>query len=129
MLDSLLKNRALWEHPVLDLWSIPHALSGTLIAYAVLYFGVDLWLGLGISIALAALWELFEKLTHISDVEHHTNGLSDVVVAQLGYGAGVWLFPVYAGTAAGTAALAAATIIFAAVSLLGWLSHHWYGKK
>lgn len=126
-MQSLLKNRALWEHPVLDLWSVPHLLSGTIVAYAVLWLGVDPWLGLGISVALAVVWEIFEKVTHLSDVEHHTNGWSDVIAAQIGYGAGWWLFaalPAHAAWIAG-----AAVLVFAALSILGWLSHHWYGKK
>ncbi|MCC7500608.1 hypothetical protein IT396_02290 [Candidatus Nomurabacteria bacterium] len=127
MLSYILKKRSWWEHPVIDLWTIPHTLSGALLAYAVIWFGINLWLGLGIGIAIAIGWEIFEKITHISDVEHHTNGASDVIVAQIGYGAGVWLFTTYTTIGFGAGIAACLLLIFGGISLLGWLSHHWYG--
>ncbi len=129
MLDFILKNRRLWERPILDAWSIPHALSGALVAYALVQLDFNLWLGLLVGIAVASLWELFEKITHLSDVEHSTNAWSDIIVAQAGYGLGVWIFTAYAGTGIATAILVIVGIIFAATCTLGWLSHHWYGDK
>jgi hypothetical protein len=129
MLSALLKNRRIWERPVLDAWSIPHFLFGAILAYAIVQLGVNLWFGLAVSIVLAALWEGFEKLTHLSDAEHSTNAKSDILVAQAGYGLGVWLFLAYHNTGIDTIILVGAIIVFIIVCILGWLSHHWYGKK
>lgn len=127
MFGHLLKDRSLWEHRYIDLWTIPHALSGVLIAYGCTWLGISPWLGFGASVAIALLWELFEIITHISDVEHHTNGIGDIIVAQVGYGVGIWLLSTYPGSTAAIVAVAAT--VFAGVSILGWVSHHWYGKK
>lgn len=127
MLDALLKKRSWWEAPLVDLWTLPHLLSGVLIAYGARLYGVDFWTGLFISFSIATLWEVFEILTRISDVEHHTNGASDIAVAQIGYLAGAWFFWKYAGTLLGTSVFIAAAALFATISALGWLSHHWYG--
>jgi hypothetical protein len=129
MLDALLKNRRLWERPILDAWSIAHTLSGVLIAHVLILMGVNFWLGLVLSIAAASLWELFEKVTHLSDIEHSTNAFSDIVVAQIGYCAGAWIFIAYAGTGIDTVVAIISGIIFAVICVLGWLSHRWYGKK
>jgi hypothetical protein len=129
MLSRILKDRSLWEAPYVDAWTIPHFLSGLFIGWMIVTLEFNIWLGLGVSIALAIGWELFEKVTHLSDVEHHTNGPSDIVVAQVGYGVGVWLLLTYGGSGIDTIVLAAAAIVFVVVSTLGWLSHHWYGTK
>ena len=129
MFKRILKDRSLWEAPVLDLWTLPHLLSGTFVAWAVVQLEFNLWLGLGVSIAIAILWELFEKVTHLSDAEHHTNGPSDIIVAQAGYGLGAWVFLAHKGSGVDTLVLLAAAAIFIIVCILGWLSHHWYGKK
>ena len=127
MLNALLRNRRLWEAPLLDLWSIPHFISGSLIAYCVFYLDISVWLGLGLSIVIAIAWELFEIATNISAVEHKINGASDLVLAQLGYGAGFWLFSAYPALALGIVSCLA--LVFVAMCALGWASHHWYGKK
>jgi hypothetical protein len=124
----ILKKRSLWERHVLDLWSIPHTLFGTLIAYACLAFGINVWRGLLLCIVLAALWELFEKITRLSDVEHRINGWSDVIVAQVGYGVGILLF-ITTDAKVDTVIASASASVFVLVCVLGWLSHHWYGKK
>ncbi len=129
MLNRILKDRSLWEAPIIDLWSIPHLLSGTLVAWVAVQLGVDLWIGLGVSIAIAVLWELFEKVTHLSDAEHKTNGPSDIVAAQIGYGLGAWVFSTYQGTSIDTIVFLGTAGVFVVVCILGWLSHHWYGKK
>ncbi len=128
MFGRILKNRRLWEAPLLDMWTIPHLLSGFFIAWAILRLTIDPWLGLGLSILIAVFWELFEKITHLSDDEHHTNGPSDVVAAQIGYGAGIWTFFAYAGTGTDTILLVLAAAVFIVICILGWLSHHWYGR-
>lgn len=128
MLHTLLKNRSLWEAPLLDLWTIPHTLSGVLIAYGALLLGIDFWTGLLISFAIATLWEVFEVITRISDAEHHTNGASDIFVAQVGYCVGIWALSTEFGTSIDTLVITIVAIIFATLCVLGWLSHHWYGK-
>lgn len=128
MLTYLLKNRSLWEAPLLDLWTIPHTLSGVLIAYAAMLWGIDFWTGLMASFILATLWEMFEVITRISDVEHHTNGASDIFVAQVGYGVGAWALPAHLGTGVDIFVIGIVALAFLTICVLGWLSHHWYGK-
>lgn len=85
MLRELLTNRVFWEQPVLDLWTIPHFLTGVLIALAVRALGANVFLGFLASAALAVLWELFENLLHVSDAEFLSNQFADILFTQIGF--------------------------------------------
>lgn len=81
--------RALWEQPFFDLWSIPHFLSGALVFFIAERLKVNVWLGYAANLIIAILWEVFEGTTGISASEYFSNHLSDVLMAQLGYGVAV----------------------------------------
>lgn len=60
----------------LDLWSIPHFLFGILTAFLPLLTGISFLTALEITIALAILWELFEKSIGIKETV--LNSLLDI---------------------------------------------------
>ena len=129
MLTYLLKNRSLfWQGKTLDLWTIPHTLSGLLIAYVFVLMEWNTLVGFFVALGLAILWEVFETKTGLSKKEPHLNGLGDVVVAQIGYIGGLYVFAKAGGTVLDAKIAAAAFLIFSAISLLGWASHRLYAK-
>ena len=80
-----MSDRRLWEGRYVDLWSIPHVISGALIAFALMRLGFGFWSGLALSAALASGWELFEQFTALSSTEYASNSLMDIVFGVLGY--------------------------------------------
>ena len=77
--------RALWEQPVLDFWSIPHLLSGVIFFFLFRSYKIHPVLGFVANVAIAVLWEVFEKTTGVSSREYFTNHLADIVLATAGY--------------------------------------------
>ena len=90
-IPSFLK-RCWWERSYVDLWTVPHALMGMLMAAAGVFWDVDVWLGLLAVLVLALFWEWIEYVTTISKVEKMTNKVSDVLAAIFGYGIGLAVF-------------------------------------
>ncbi len=77
--------RALWEQPVLDFWSLPHLLSGVIFFFLFRTFRIHPVLGFMANLAIAILWEVFEKTTGVSSREYFTNHMADIVFAVAGY--------------------------------------------
>lgn len=129
MWNYLLKNRPVfWQGKALDLWTIPHTISGLLIAYGFLQFGINPWIGFFANLSIALAWEWFEKITDLSKTEPRLNGVLDVVMAQAGYVLGFVLFEVYSGTSPEVLIVIASSAVFFIVSALGWISHHLYAE-
>lgn len=129
MLTWLLKSRWLWQAPAIDLWTIPHTLSGILIAYASVSADAHFWIGFFITLSLATFWEWFEILTSLSKHEPKLNSVGDIIVAQIGYIAGFVLFQNHISEENSVLVVASATLIILIISTLGWASHRLYGKK
>jgi len=77
--------RELWEQPVLDFWSLPHLLSGVIFFFLFRTFRIHPVLAFTANLAIAILWEVFEKTTGVSSREYFTNHLADIVFAVSGY--------------------------------------------
>ncbi|MDP2655120.1 MAG: hypothetical protein Q8P17_00980 [bacterium] len=67
----------------LDLWSIPHFLFGILTAALSSLAGMSLFSGLAITIGLAILWEVFEKIIRVR--ESIQNILIDILLPIVAY--------------------------------------------
>ncbi len=83
--------RALWEQPVIDFWSIPHLLSGVIFYFLFRSYKIHPALGFTANIAIAVLWEVFEKTTGVSAREYFTNHVADIVLATMGYTGAIFL--------------------------------------
>lgn len=94
MIIPFFLERRWWERPYIDMWSIPHALMGVLVAAVTSYWVLNAWLGASAVVVIALAWEGFEHLTGISDVEPLTNRVTDIVIACTGYGLGVIIFQI-----------------------------------
>lgn len=126
MLTYLLKNRSVfWQGKYFDLWTIPHTLSGFLIAYVFVRMEWNTLVGFFVALGLAILWEFFETKTGLSKKEPHLNGLGDVVVAQIGFIAGLYIFQTQVND---TSIAAISFFMFSIVTVLGWTSHRFYAK-
>jgi|SRR3989344_3132286 len=62
----------------LDLWSIPHFLFGVLTALLPPLMGISLLTALSLTIILALLWEVYEKLVEIKETP--LNSIFDVIL-------------------------------------------------
>ncbi len=111
--------RFFWEQPVLDLWSIPHILSGVIFFFIFRAFRVHPYLGLVANLAIAILWEVFETVTGISAKEYRTNALSDIVFAEIGYLIAILYYIHFKGQKARDRFFWASVGIFGFFSLLG----------
>lgn len=124
-IERFLGDRRFWEGRYVDPWSAAHLISGALVAYGLILLAFGFWAGLAASIVLAILWELFEKAARLSDTEHFTNNLTDIIFAQVGF------IPAYrefqtlpAATDLATVLLLAA--VFALIVIVGWISYTYY---
>ncbi len=68
-----------WRKQGLDLWSIPHFLFGALMGMLPSLVGVSFLIALTLTVALATLWEMGEKLIGIR--ENFPNILFDIVLS------------------------------------------------
>lgn len=125
MFESILVNRDLWEQPLLDLWAIPHFLSGVLIAAAFILLARSLVSGFFFAAFIAVAWELFEHATGISTVEATSNIITDVVVLMVGFLA-VVPFRSHVSEGKGQWLVGSISVAHIATTLLGWLSYQQY---
>jgi len=125
MFQKLLTNRALWEQPIWDLWMIPHIISGILIALILRKMKFGLWTAFSINLIIAILWELFEGPTGLSGAESLSNQFADVLIAQVGFAIGIYLYN-QRYRKGYTLLIYILSGVFIAVSLLGWLAYRNY---
>ena len=121
-----LGNRALWEGRYVDPWSITHFISGALVAYVFLFFGLDFWSGFGINFFIAVLWEFFEKYTRISATEYASNNVTDVLFSALGFVAAYWVVHLPLKLSTRDTIFAILALVFVAVVIIGWISYTYY---
>lgn len=130
--NSLLNNRALWEQPYLDLWSIPHVLTGVIIALCAAWVGLAWWRGFLAALIIAVAWEAFEKITRYSSTEYASNQVSDVVMSLLGF-ALMYASVVRWNLAARRDILARTLSVFLAITLavcvVGWNAFSIYAQN
>jgi hypothetical protein len=122
ILYRIVSDRRLWEQRYADLWSVSHTISGALVAFALLWLGFTLWPALALSICIAVIWELFEKVTKLSATEYFTNNITDILFAQVGFLA-FWFTLGAAPLSQRLSAFVALAIVFAVIVGLGWYSY------
>lgn len=115
----LLSTSPLWQGAYVDLWSIPHFLFGMLVGVAAFLLQLPFPEGLLACIAVAVLWEFFEKATGLSRVEYFSNHISDIVVAAVGF---IVIAPFFGRLSSGTVPALGISLLaaFAAFCALGW---------
>jgi hypothetical protein len=67
----------------LDLWSVPHFLSGIVLAFCVYFFHFGVPASFVIAVLLLVAYEMFEVIAHIE--ETRTNRFMDVVVGMVSF--------------------------------------------
>ncbi len=105
-----------------DLWSIPHFLYGILAAMLPWLTDISLSAALGLTIALAVLWEWYEKLIGIKETA--LNIAADFVLPVLAFTCTTALFNAYQLEYDELLVLAGAVlIIYAYTNISGWLAY------
>src|SRR3989344_3001451 len=116
--DGLFVRTDIWrEGKYLDLWSVPHFLSGVALAPAMHFFGFAALPTYIIGFLLLVAYEMFEALVKIE--ETRMNRILDVVVGMASFVPTILLVPFISDSQA-FAALAIIGGIDATLSLLGW---------
>lgn len=79
--DGKLERSDIWrEGEYLDLWSVPHFLSGILVGLTLFFLGLDRYSATVLAFVLLSIYELFEYVTAID--EGRANAILDVVVGM-----------------------------------------------
>lgn len=109
------------EGTYLDLWSIPHFLSGMSVALGLFILGLSFYAAMIVGFFMLVAWEFFEYFADIE--EGRMNSLMDVVVGMAS------LVPtfIWAGDQSFQAvvvAFAAVTAIDLMLSTFGWMASH-----
>jgi len=116
--DGLFVRTDIWrEGKYLDLWSVPHFLSGVALALAMHFFGFAALPTYIIGFLLLVAYEMFEALVKIE--ETRMNRILDVVVGMVSFVPALSLAPLLSDAQA-LAAFAVVGGTDAALSLLGW---------
>ena len=115
-------NARLWdEGKYIDLWTVPHIMSGVIMAGLFYWLGFGFWTNLLASAGLMVIWEFFE-LYALGVHEHMTNKVSDVVTGLLGFAATYSLINKYS-IGRLVPYLIAVFIIYAFLNTWGYLSY------
>ncbi len=127
MARPFLYRHSTWRGKFIDLWTVPHVISGLVIAYLALFaqmnYSTAFWMALSVGIG----WELVERITRLSRTEAYTNSLSDIVGAQLGFTVGWWLFSHLANEMLGLGIIVTISAIFGIICLFGYRAFKYYG--
>lgn len=104
---------------IIDSWSVPHFLLGTVVAMIGSVFGYPVWPLFFVTIIIAILWELVEMQLRIR--EARINVASDIIVPLFAYLLTLWLVGSDRTTHEQRVALLVVTIIFyTLVSYAAW---------
>jgi hypothetical protein len=127
MARPFLFRHSTWRGTFVDLWTVPHVISGLVISYLALLahmsYDTAFWMALSVGIG----WELIERITRLSRTEAYTNSLSDIVGAQLGFIGGWWLFSHLASHMFGLIIILAISALFSIICLFGYRAFKYYG--
>jgi FtsH-binding integral membrane protein len=118
-------NGKYWEGRFIDLWSIPHFLTGVVIALIIVFFGQSFMTGFLVTMAVAIAWEIFEILIKVHEI--NTNSITDIFVALIGYCIFFYLPKVLSLERKEVVILLGVCIaIFLISSLIGWFAYRHY---
>lgn len=127
MTKPFLERRSTWRGKYVDLWSVPHAISGVIIAYLVYFAGITFSIGFWIALSIGIGWELFERITRLSRTEAYTNSLGDIVCAQAGFVIAFLLLQKFNSPGTEGIIIFALCIAFGILCLLGFRAFKYYG--
>ncbi len=122
-----MKRRSTWRGTYIDLWSVPHVISGVVLGYLAYFSSLSFWNGFWIALSVGIGWELFERITRLSRTEAYTNSLGDIVCAQAGFVAAFLLLQKFNNPATEKFVVIALCIIFGILCLLGFRAFKYYG--
>ncbi len=105
-----------------DLWSIPHFLFGVLMAFLPPLTGLSFLTALSLTLILAMLWEVYEKLVNIKETAQ--NSLLDVILPVVAFTLTSYVLRLYLFSH--DTLLFIASFIFVGyvlINLFGWLAY------
>lgn len=109
------------EGEYLDLWSVPHFLSGMAVAFALFFLNYTASAAFVIAFLLLVAYEMFEVIAKIE--ETRWNRVLDVVVGMTSFTPTFLLLPgIPTGWAIG--AFIAVVVLDSVLSFFGWLASH-----
>ncbi len=129
MLKRFLSTRRLWEQGYIDLWSIPHTLFGVLVAFLVPLTLSGFWIGLSITVVVAIVWELIERVTGLAAEEAISNSITDIAVAAAGFTLASLVLSALPDPRIRDAAFAVLAVIWICTETLGWVAYRHYSSR
>ncbi|MCX6819681.1 MAG: hypothetical protein NT019_00095 [Candidatus Adlerbacteria bacterium] len=127
MSRKFLQRRSTWRGKYVDLWSVPHVISGVVIAYLLFFFDFSFYVSFWIALSIGIGWELFERITRMSRTEAYTNSLGDIATAQLGFVAAFFLLQKFNSPSMEKIIILVLCVVFGALCLLGFRAFKYYG--
>ncbi|MEI6863866.1 MAG: hypothetical protein WCK46_00630 [Candidatus Adlerbacteria bacterium] len=127
MARKFLQRKSTWRGTYVDLWSVPHVISGVVIAYLLFFFDFSFYVSFWIALSIGIGWELFERITRLSRTEAYTNSLGDIVAAQAGFGAAFFLLSKFNSPSTEKIIILALCVVFGILCLLGFRAFKYYG--
>lgn len=109
------------EARYLDLWAIPHLLSGAALAFLLLSLGGLRAFSYGITFLVLAGWELGESLFGITEARE--NSILDVVIGVFGFVLAYEIGRLFLGPEAVTALFVFDVIVLLLLTFFGWLDY------
>jgi hypothetical protein len=120
--DGTVVRTDIWrEGKYLDLWSVPHFLSGMLVGIALRYIGLATLPAFVIALILLIAYEFFEYCADIEEM--FTNSVMDVVVGMVSFTPTFLLFPTISANNA-LMLFTFTAILDAILSWFGWQASH-----
>lgn len=126
-MSKFLNRRSTWRGDYIDLWTVPHLISGIVIGYVLYFFDVSFGSGFWIALSIGIGWELFERITRLSRTEAYTNSVSDIVAAQIGFVGAYYALLKFNSPSTEGPIVIFLCIAFGVLCLLGWRAYKYYG--
>lgn len=126
-MSRFLNRRSTWRGKYVDLWTVPHLISGIVIGYVLYFFNAGFVSGFWIALSIGIGWELFERITRLSRTEAYTNSISDIVAAQIGFVGAFCVLQKFNSPSTEAPIVIFLCVAFGTLCLLGWRAYKYYG--
>jgi len=114
-----------WEGAFIDMWSIPHFLTGVVIALVLVLLNTTFLTGFLITLFIATGWELFEITFKIYEIP--TNSIVDIILSLIAYSLFFYIPRWFSLDSKSTSILLYIMIvIFIILMILGWVAYRYY---
>jgi hypothetical protein len=127
MSRSFFERTSTWRGTYIDLWTVPHLISGVIIGYLLYFFSVGFWVAFWIALSIGIGWELFERISELSRTEAYTNSVCDIIAAQAGFLAAYFLLEKFNSPSAEAPIIFILCAVFGILCLLGYRAFKYYG--